>query len=144
ASGVLAACVVAQTALSLPARIREADARPHRERADSLLRTGALLLYEPSVALSVVFQEEAKGRLVLNLFLLDAFPPTVPGGVTEWLERETAALERREVVLDRRIYEAVRRGSRLAEWFEGFRKRFEAEALPGRSDFEILRPIRDG
>ncbi len=144
ASGTLAACVAAQTALSLPARIREADARPHRERAEALLRTGALLLYEPSVALSVVFQEEAKGRLVLNLFLLDAFPPAVPGGVTEWLERETAPLERREVVLDRRIYEAVRRGSRLAEWFEGFRKRFEAEALPGQPDFEILRPIRDG
>ncbi len=144
ASAALAACVAAQTGLSLPERIREADARTHLERMEELFRTGALLLYEPSVPLSVAFQDAAKGRLVLNLYFLDAFPANGTGGATEWLERETAALRGREVVLDRRVYEAVRRGSRSAEWFEGFRKGFRGERLPGRPEFEILRPIRDG
>ncbi|MGH7152131.1 MAG: hypothetical protein ACREIU_15605, partial [Planctomycetota bacterium] len=143
-SGALVACVAAQAVLSLPDRFREADARAHRERTEALFQTGVLLLYEPSVPVAVAVHDAARGRIVVNLFLLDAFPVDETGDVTGWLEREAAAFEGREVVLDRRVYEAVRRGSRVAEWFEEFRRKFRTEALPGRPDFELLRPIRDG
>jgi hypothetical protein len=142
ACGALAGLVAVQAALCVPARIREADARAVHGRTEALLRTGALLLYEPRVPEAIEFHDLARGRLVLNLFLFDGTPPGGSEAALADLGRASAGLEDREVVLDRRIYEAVRRGSRLAEWFAGFRERFRAEEIPGHADFELLRPKR--
>jgi len=138
---LLAAAIVVQATLSAPNRIREADPGPLRERTEALLQTGALLLYEPHAPLAAYFLEAAHGRTVFNLYLVDGIPPeTVEGGLEE-LRRATEGLVAREVILDRRVYRVVERGSRLTPWFEGFRAGFLAEPLPGHPDFEILRPL---
>jgi hypothetical protein len=139
---VLASLVAGQAAFSLPDRWREADDEAHRARAETLLSTGALLLYEPDSPLATYLLEAARGRSALNLFIVDVLmsESDFDAGLAR-LREESEAIRGRDVVLDRRIYEAARRpGSRIAEWFEEFRAGYVAEPLPEEPGFERLRP----
>jgi len=141
-AAILVALLVGQAAVSIPSRLREADREAYERRAESLFRTGALVLYEPDRPLATFWFESAQGRIVLNLFIVDfLLPPGEIGRGLELLRREGERLRGREVVLDRNVYKAVgREGSPIAEWFRDFRAWYVAEPLPDEPGFEILRP----